>query len=475
MNNILAFASFHSQQTDEVFDWPCSLSMRADDVMNGFFLYSLLLDKAEQSSVLVLPHDEIGQKYRLQPALEDRNKAMEGIGQESYAHACDTCLIVKEGEDGQKCKFQVVNHGLQLAYCCPDKLHAAVCDGITIGHPCCAVHDCKVPLASHHHRFCPEHSSLNTICAVQTCDHPRSPGQRTCNDPAHRKLERAYFSQGQAIFQLRSKLKKAGVAVPVDSVPLEEHATGHGQGDDEVVIEEEQEECDTKSPEGNRKEKQKLKAYFGRRRTHNDQLILRTCGIIISRATFYGSEAISSVAVRIYFHSVLVSDNAQYRIQQFMRATFPSKDSTPEMFVLDNGCSLDKHLRAIGDSHFSDTARPVDVFHFKSKHKESDTHCQLNCNPAAFPELYDENGKWVFNTSICEQTNVWYGGYLPIVRDMEVTRFNFYMDEMIKRRNRYIIAQLQAKGKNPWSIPMEALFPDFFSPPSNVDTDVEML
>lgn len=34
------------------------------------------------------------------------------------------------------------------------------------------------------------------------------------------------------------------------------------------------------------------------------------------------------------------------------------------------------------------------------------------------------DGEWRFNTSICKQTNVWFGNYIDIVRDMEVTRYN---------------------------------------------------
>lgn len=69
--------------------------------MNGFFLYSLLLDKAERHGVLVLPHDEPSQKDRLQPALAERNKMTEGIGQECYPHACDLCFIVFLNDDGE--------------------------------------------------------------------------------------------------------------------------------------------------------------------------------------------------------------------------------------------------------------------------------------------------------------------------------------------------------------------------------------
>jgi hypothetical protein len=99
---------------------------------------------------------------------------------------------------------------------------------------------------------------------------------------------------------------------------------------------------------------------------------------------------------------------------------------------------------------------PVDVFHFKSKHKESDTYCQKFCNPAAFPELI-QGDKWRDNTSICEQTNVWVGSYQAILRDMEPTRYRFYLDEIIKRHNRYVVAELERKRHRPWLIPMEAL------------------
>jgi hypothetical protein len=40
-----------------------------------------------------------------------------------------------------------------------------------------------------------------------------------------------------------------------------------------------------------------FKGQFGRRRTHNEQLIIAPCGIILARETFYHSEAFSAVAV----------------------------------------------------------------------------------------------------------------------------------------------------------------------------------
>ncbi|KAI0037501.1 hypothetical protein FA95DRAFT_94308 [Auriscalpium vulgare] len=96
---------------------------------------------------------------------------------------------------------------------------------------------------------------------------------------------------------------------------------------------------------------------------------------------------------------------------------------------------------------------PVDVFHFKSKHKESDEFCQKHCNPAMWPELSDDKGNWVFNSSAAEQANVWMGGYLAIAREMLAYRFDFFFDEMIKRRNERVVAKLRATGKAPYRIP----------------------
>lgn len=51
--------------------------------------------------------------------------------------------------------------------------------------------------------------------------------------------------------------------------------------------------CDGKSDTGNRK----LRARFGRRRTHNEELCVASCGIVLGRATFFGSEALNGVRV----------------------------------------------------------------------------------------------------------------------------------------------------------------------------------
>jgi len=43
--------------------------------------------------------------------------------------------------------------------------------------------------------------------------------------------------------------------------------------------------------------KKRLSARFGRKRTHNEQILVSPCGMILARDTFFGAEAIATCAV----------------------------------------------------------------------------------------------------------------------------------------------------------------------------------
>lgn len=101
---------------------------------------------------------------------------------------------------------------------------------------------------------------------------------------------------------------------------------------------------------------------------------------------------------------------------------------------------------------------PVDVFHFDCKHKEKDKFCSENCNPALFPELV-VGDKWLFNSSAAEQANAWIGGFQAMVREMRVERYNFFLDEVIRRRNSWLIREQKKRGRNPRAIPLINLLP----------------
>lgn len=190
-----------------------------------------------------------------------------------------------------------------LLRCSSDQLRSVVVDGITIGHPCCSQHDCPIPLASVSHRYCPVHSELEKQCSVSECENPASAGFKTCTESGHRELELQYQDRGKAMFQLKHRLEQIKSSQTHDSlstggISVGQHDDLEGAGidaADQDVIVDENGICDTGKPDGGNR---KLRARFGRRRTHNDELCVGSCGIILGRATFFGSEAPNGVRVR---------------------------------------------------------------------------------------------------------------------------------------------------------------------------------
>lgn len=177
-------------------------------------------------------------------------------------------------------------------------LRAAVTDGVTLGHPCCGVHDCKEPLYSQRNRHCETHSDKNSECAVVGCATTASPKHTTCGEPDHRSLETRGVEAHTAMFQLRRRLERLKVYHPeddgssLDGSSLDVQDAGEALATGEVV-EIEADSHPDKPESGNRR----IRARFGQRRTHNEQLCVATCGVILGRATMYGSEGVNGVRV----------------------------------------------------------------------------------------------------------------------------------------------------------------------------------
>ena len=151
-------------------------------------------------------------------------------------------------------------------------------------------------------------------------------------------------------------------------------------------------------------------------------------------------------------------------MQAFILSTFtPSKypRAVPTYLFFDNNCHLLAYLNNRPETvkaYFRETGFPVDVFHAVNKHKETDTFCNDNCNPAGFPDLYnEETKKWTFNSSAVEQANVWYGKFLPVVREMTKVHYNFFLDEMVSVYNDWKVSTLSQRAARPRTIPLEEL------------------
>ena len=281
-------------------NWSLSLQIDVENVWNAFFTYALLLDHAERRATLNLAHQSESHMKRLLPALQARNSRMAGPGQEAWNHACNLCCHIFENEDGNYCTFSPSFCHLDffeifLGNLLIDPVRSTVTDGITIGRPCCAVHDCKETLPSVKHRYCITHLNNNNICAVESCGNPSVPNFKTCADVSHRAAELRYQERGKAMFQLKKQLERLHLSQTHDSLAMpeldENLQEGVGSDDEEAVS---NELCDGKLETGNRT----VKARFGRRRTHNEELCVSSCGVILGRATFYGSEAPNGVRVR---------------------------------------------------------------------------------------------------------------------------------------------------------------------------------
>ena len=119
----------------------------------------------------------------------------------------------------------------------------------------------------------------------------------------------------------------------------------------------------------------------------------------------------------------------------------------PEHIFYDTNCLA--RQQAEKNPWFEGIGMCVDVWHFLNKHQVTHEYCQKHCNPSMYPELLDEFGRWFFNTSVAEQINAWLQGYHSICREMLPTKFDFFLDEMIRRRNIEHLKKLKEGGLNP--------------------------
>ena len=181
---------------------------------------------------------------------------------------------------------------------------------MTIGRPCCSYPRCRTPLESAKHHYCAEHRSEDEICCIKDCTEQREVGFRTCSDPEHREVEKAYIESGTAFFQLRDRLKRAQMAHTDDSLANSTTAEVleiDGGEEEEFMVrgpqdaDEFDEQIDATSEVQEHLSTtvltKRVKAQFSRSRTHNEQFIIAPCGMILARETMYFAEAISNVAV----------------------------------------------------------------------------------------------------------------------------------------------------------------------------------
>lgn len=138
----------------------------------------------------------------------------------------------------------------------------------------------------------------------------------TCENKTHGAIESLYKLRGQSRFQLQKQLQHARVAHPNDGIAEErspEEVADEEGIDEEFIVNHDGDvghvatgvlpmvaANTTNFPQ--LQVKKRVKANFGRKRTHNEQVLVAPCGVILARETFYGAEAISSCVVSKRWH-----------------------------------------------------------------------------------------------------------------------------------------------------------------------------
>lgn len=188
-------------------------------------------------------------------------------------------------------------------------LRSAVTDGVTIGHPCCAVPDCKEDLSNMKSRYCIGHQQQELKCAIIRCLDNTSPGRRTCTGQECRELERLHYAQGTGMFQCKRRL--AGLRLPhqeYDVTPVDPALSAlfpdyqrEVDGTVTEVVDEIDEavELEIECEDRGLGRKTTLKAQFGRSRTYCEVACVLSCGTIIGRGTMHRSEAPNGIIVSV--------------------------------------------------------------------------------------------------------------------------------------------------------------------------------
>lgn len=162
---------------------------------------------------------------------------------------------------------------------------------MTIGHPCCSYGVCTTPLASNCDKFCIGHTSDADYCSIAGCTWKVQDKSHLCDVPSHQEAQRIHVEWSQAHFQLKKYLEQAKVAHPCSSDPVE--AMAEVESIDDIV----KEVSSTDGPQRAPAKSVKLKAHFGCQSTHNEQIFLLPCGLIVGWESFYCAEAVLSVVV----------------------------------------------------------------------------------------------------------------------------------------------------------------------------------
>ncbi|EGG09598.1 uncharacterized protein MELLADRAFT_95868 [Melampsora larici-populina 98AG31] len=395
--------------------------------LDALELRDLLAHEDRRRNQLLLPATGTDD-LRFDEAIASHLERLDVEGTSFRDHYCSSCVRVKSGgldpDTGEPLFYAVVTDGLTIGHwrcsATPDQLEEiAIESGLPRPEG-----PCTKPLNNINNRFCSlHHSLLGSRCHVQPCKKNTMPDSKTCDETAHIQAWAKFTNRVKSNFSLTAILNRPGSNLPSDPTVHLDAETGEFN-DLEGLRQADEANRAHKSARDGGESKAKGKLVVSRCRTHNDQLVVGCCGIVLARKTFYHSESVSAVKC-------------------FLEDTFPQ--GMPEVVFYDNACRLTEHIyHGDGDSiRFQGTVIPVDPFHHCS-HAESNEFCKMFTDPKLFPDI-QEDGRWVFNASAAELTNIWYGGFARMCRNMHSLRYNFFLEQMVHLRNVWLTKKLNKR------------------------------
>ncbi|POW11029.1 hypothetical protein PSHT_08597 [Puccinia striiformis] len=296
--------------------WP---QMSVEVCKDGMDIDTLVFNYASRGKSSMVPSSGLT-RVRYNEAKKQCSSWIAAEGTAHKNHSCGLCTSITHSEANN-------NHSV---------VRAVVTDGLTIGHWRCSASaaqleklakesghpapdgPCRRTLDTVRHRYCSFHQPfLEGICQAQPCIQPALPNKKTCGLQSHLDAAKTFDARQADESDRAEESRRAG------------------------------EEGASKKP------------TLSRARTHNDQLAVAPCGVILARQTMFNSESPSAVKVNC-------------------------------------ACKLLAHIyksTAEERNRFIKSIVAVDVFHFKS-HKEDDCFCRQWTDPNLYPQL-KKDGSWI--------------------------------------------------------------------------------
>jgi hypothetical protein len=175
-------------------------------------------------------------------------------------------------------------------------MKAAITDGVTLGHPCCSVlgqEICRQPLEHPTDLFCGVHRYKNMECRVLNCTKAQGSDKPVCVDHVAAWEE---ATSGAALSKAMHELLKRARRTGVTPGHITSNPSQPSSSKSEPNVSQASPATDSTSsiPED---PKGPAVSLTKRKWTHNEQLCVRPCGIILSRATMFQAESIIGVKV----------------------------------------------------------------------------------------------------------------------------------------------------------------------------------